>query len=400
MVVYAPTASETPLLSVSSYPSWTHLRELAAVRLEQPLALSVYLNLDPRETGTAPDLATRVNSLVDESAKQVRAQELSHDDKEALKAAHTRLADYLKGFDHSDHGGPGHVHGLAAFAAPGRLDTLLLPEAVADQVSLEPAFHLAPLVSQASDREGLIVFVGREQGRIYLSRGGTLLELDDLTESVHGQHDQGGWSQSRYKRSIDNEVRDHLKLVAQALGVLSRRERRPIALVGTEEAKGDFLRELEHEAQEARDLVAGWATAEAHTNSEGLRQVTEPVFAEWWAKQEAELVDSWQESTGKGARGVGGWAETLAAASDGRVEVLLYDAGPGKMIPSAYECPACGRGAATGGPCPLDGSGLRQVENAADLAIREALRYGGKVWALRHDPRLSAVEGVGALLRF
>lgn len=400
MAVYAPTASESTQANVPS--SWNRLRQLAAVRLDKPLALSVYLDLDPRETSTIPDLATRVNALADETAKLVRAQaaKLEHDEAAALKTAQERLADYLSSFDHGDHPGR-HVHGLAVFASPGLLEPVLLPDTVADKVCLEPAFHLSPLVAQASGREGLVVFVSREQGRVYLTRGGSVRELDDLTEAVHSQHDQGGWSQARYERSIDNEVRDHLKLVAAALGELSRQERRPLALVGTEELKGDFLRRLEHESPETAGLVAGWAVAEAHTGGEGLRQVAEPVFAEWWARQEAELVDSWQEAVGKGARGTGGWADTLAAASDGRVEVLLYEDSPGRVkMTSAYECPTCGRGAASSGPCPLDGGTMRQVENAADLAIRETLRYGGKVWALRYDPRLVAVEGVGALLRF
>src|SRR5256885_9916650 len=35
------------------------------------------------------------------------------------------------------------------------------------------------------------------------------------SDEVHGQHDQGGWSQARYQRSVEKEVHDHLKRTAE-----------------------------------------------------------------------------------------------------------------------------------------------------------------------------------------
>ena len=93
-----------------------------------------------------------------------------------------------------------------------------------------------------------------------------------------------------------------------------------------------------------------------------------------------------------------GWAETLEAASDARVEVLLYEEGADR---EAWQCAACGRLSATGGQCPLDGTETERRDDGLDLTVHQTVAHGGTVWA-RHRARRSRLpsEGVGALLRY
>jgi peptide subunit release factor 1 (eRF1) len=122
-----------------------------------------------------------------------------------------------------------------------------------------------------------------------------------------------------------------------------------------------------------------------------------PVLAEAEAKREAEVLARWREDAGRGARAASGWEETLEAASDGRVETLLFQDG---VDHPAFRCPACGRAAASGGSCPLDGTSLEATDAGLDLAVHQTLAHGGEVWAIRHQQDLAPVEGIGALLRF
>ena len=46
---------------------------------------------------------------------------------------------------------------------------------------------------------------------------GQILEHVDVTSDVHGQHDQGGWSQARFQRGIEHEVLLHMKDVSDIL---------------------------------------------------------------------------------------------------------------------------------------------------------------------------------------
>jgi peptide subunit release factor 1 (eRF1) len=108
-----------------------------------------------------------------------------------------------------------------------------------------------------------------------------------------------------------------------------------------------------------------------------------------------EAIERWREERGRSGRASAGWADTLAAASDGRVEVLLLGDGARQK---AYRCPQCGRAEASAGTCPLDGTEL-EPGAGADLAVERTLEQGGAIVTVLGG-ELDDAEGVGALLRF
>jgi hypothetical protein len=89
--------------------------------------------------------------------------------------------------------------------------------------------------------------------------------------------------------------------------------------------------------------------------------------------------------------------KTLEAASDARVDVLLYEEGADH---EAWQCAACGRLSASGGQCPLDGTETDRRDEGLDLAVHQTVAHGGTVWAVTAHEDLGHSEGVGALLRY
>jgi peptide subunit release factor 1 (eRF1) len=124
--------------------------------------------------------------------------------------------------------------------------------------------------------------------------------------------------------------------------------------------------------------------------------VVRPVFDEERARCEQEAVERWREAHGRGERAAAGWKQTLDAASDGRVEVLLLEDQPRRQ---AWHCPQCGRAYADGGKCPLDGSRLEEEPDGADLAVHQTLLHGGSVVRLDAGA-LGDPARIAALLRF
>ena len=104
-----------------------------------------------------------------------------------------------------------------------------------------------------------------------------------------------------------------------------------------------------------------------------------------------------ERELGRNGRAASGWHATLEAASDARVELLLFRDGANH---AAKRCPACGRLSVDGSKCPLDGTQLDESQDGLDLAVHQTLAHGGRVWAVRHRDDLDDAEGVGALLRF
>jgi peptide chain release factor subunit 1 len=375
--------------------TWEGLRDLAAFRASNGCAISLYLDLDPSVSPTAGDAASRVNSLVDEIVRSEAANraELTHEQKQGLRADAARLsAFFAEQFSREG------SRGYAVFCAG--LDNvwqpLALSERVPDLVRVGRAFYLAPLVPLVGRGEGaLVAVVGRERAELYRLRAGRLEELVEQFDEQHGRHDQGGWSQARYQRHIEKLVQDHLREFAEGVDRWVRRLRGPrLVVVCSEETRAEFEEALSHDVRKA---IVGWTSAEAHAGPAELLQAVEPVLARWRAEQEASAVERWSEEAGRNGRAAAGWAQTLEAASDGRVELLLFQEGSDRR---AWECPACGRLGVEGGTCPLDGTRMEASRDGLDLAVHQTLAHGGTVWALRERHDLEPVEGIGALLRY
>jgi len=374
--------------------TWEGLRDLAAFRVENGCAISFYLDLDPGLSPTRGEVETRAHALVDEIERSEAATRagLTHEQRQGLKDDAARLRAFFEE-DFSREGS----HGYAVFCAG--LDNLWRPlpltERVPDLARVGAALYLEPLVPLVGTGEGaLVAAVGRERGDLYRLSGGRLEELVEHFDEQPRRHDQGGWSQARYQRHIDKLVQDHLRDVAELIDRELRRLRGPrLVIVCAEETRAEFAEALSHEA---RDAIVGWAVAEAHAGPTELLGVVTPVLEGWRAEQEASAVERWTEEAGRNGRAAAGWAETLEAASEGRVDLLLFQDGVERP---AWECPACGRIGLEAGACPLDGTRM-ESRDGLDLAVHQTLAHGGMVWVLRERRDLDPVEGIGALLRY
>jgi len=371
------------------------LRELAGFRAAKGCAISLYLDLDPQNTINPGDVQSRVNSLLDVGGRDagVGSDSLSREQKHSLDADVERIKQYFAlDFDRSG------MRAVALFSS--QLDdlwlTLPLPAAVADDVRLGKTLYLAPLLGLLGRGEGAIVaVVSRERGELYRLRGGRLEEVENEFEEAPNQHTQGGWSQARYQRHVDEVVGRHVRNVAELIDARVRQDpSTQLVIVAVEEQRSDIESTLSNESKNA---IVGWATAASHLAGQELLDVVAPVFEEARAEQERQALERWREEAARDGRAASGWQQTLEAASDGRVELLLVQEAANR---EAYQCPSCGRGQITNGSCPLDDTPMEPRPDGLDLAVHKTLEHGGSVWLAQHSEDLGPVEGIGALLRF
>lgn len=375
--------------------TWDELRELAEFEAEHGCAVSLYLNLDPSVAPTPADVAARVRALLDEAGKAPAANQpdLSHAQRLAVRADFERIRRYYDDEFRRD-----GAQGLAVFAAS--LDNiwrvLPLTEPVEDGIRVGSGLHVVPLVPLVGRGEGaVIVAASRERGQIFRLRAGALEELGDLFEEQPRRHDQGGWSQARHQRHIDNLALEHLRAVADRLDAILRREPSlRVIVVASEEARAELTELLSHQASAA---VVGQISAEAHASPARLLQLAEPVLDEWRASAEQDLVEAWRAEVGREGRASAGWAQTIEAASDGRVATLLVGSGADRPV---WCCPACGRLTAAPGKCALDGTTLEERPDGLDLVVRQTLAHGGDVCSVSRAHDLEPFDGLGAVLRF
>jgi peptide chain release factor subunit 1 len=373
--------------------TWDDVRRLAEYRATRGSAISLYLDLAPTDSPTPRDAATRVSALLADGHKDGAARELSHAEKEALKRDFARIERYFAQEFERD-----GAHGLALFCA-GLDDVwipLQLPDPVPDGISVERDFYLEPLAPLVGRGDGAIVaVVNRERGSLYRLRAGRLEEAGDLSEEQPRRHDQGGWSQARFQRHIDELAADHYRRVVEAIERRVRGSKgSKLVIACPEEVRAEFEHLL---SQDARHALAGWAAVEAHAAAPEVLAAVSPVLEHARAEHEAATLERFREELGRAGRAVGGWAGTLEAASDARVELLLCTGGVERK---AWQCPQCGRASAEDGSCPLDGTTFEARRKGLDLALHHTLAQGGTVCVVRERRDLDPLEGIGALLRF
>lgn len=375
--------------------TWEGLRLLASFRAQHGCAISLYLNLDPHASPTPVDLHKRARALVDEAARRSAAseRELTHDQRAALRADLDRIRTYVE--RDLDRDG---ANGVVLFAAS--LDnlwrSLKLSQAVPDAVKVNSDLYLTPLVPLVGSGEGtLVAHVGRERGDIYLLREGRLVEVADRSEEQPRRHDQGGWSQANFQRHVDHLVQEHLRGVADELDRLLRsRDADAVVIACTDDIRAELQPMLSSAVAKA---LGGWMSVEAHATPAELLPGASAVLGDLRGRREQAALARWREDAGRGGRAAAGWPETLEAASDGRVDLLLYRLGVNRP---AWRCPACGRAQAEDGTCPLDGTELEEHEEGLDLAVHQTLAHGGKALAVSAQLDLEPVGGLGALLRY
>jgi peptide chain release factor subunit 1 len=367
-------------------------RSLADHRAQKGLCLSLFLDLDAKTVPTAKDLTSHVHSLLDRARREVSrlADELGHDEvaaaREDLDAAETYFED---DFDRS--GAAGFALYVAALDAVRHEVRLSSP--VDDAAQVGRAFALVPLLpSLERERELVLAAVGRERGTIWRSRGGTTELVEDRTEEIRGQHDQGGWSQARFQRSIDKDALDHLRDVANALAdTIHAGDDTLLVVACVEEQRATFDDLL---APHLREALIGWATMEAHADEHALERDAAQLLEGRLRSEREALLERWRIARAHGEPAIATWEEALEAAAGGAVEAALLDG----RTAEAWLCPACGRGSLSAGQCALDGTELvEETGGALELVVRGTLANGGEA---RVVDALPETEGVAALLRF
>jgi peptide chain release factor subunit 1 len=364
-------------------------RELAGFQSRSGCALSMYLDLDPSVTPTIPDVDAKFRARLAEAEKLGESLSASRDCRLALRADIERIRAWrADGFDRDG------AHGFALFVSGADDLFVALPLAgrVADAVQVGDELNLVPLVDQFNDDGALVAVVSRERGQVFRLSGGRLEEVVDETEDTPGSHDQGGWSQARYRRHIEHLIQQHLKHVG---GAIDRQLRRPgglqIVVVIPEEMRNAFAAEL---STEARDAVIGWVSAEAHAGPAELLRAVRPVLDEADARRHEAVLERYEEALGRGERATRGWQATLEAAADTRVDVLLLGDGANSVV---WQCPVDRRAYVEDGTCPVDGAALVERPDGADVAVHLALAEGGTVMRFGAG---RVPDGIGALLRF
>ena len=373
-----------------SAPDRDQLRALAELRLDRPVVLSLYLNLDPSQFATPPARKSVVRSLIDEAERRVRERNgLSDEDRAALQGSLERARAFLENDLPTD-----GAHALAVFASEQNdlFEALKLPRSVPNRVAVGHSPLVGPLARIARRERWCVTLVNRRDARILRGGPDGLREVERIHDDVSGQHDQGGWSQSRYQRGVEKEKDDHLKTTCDAL--LRHFKRQPfqrLIVGGPREVVTDFEQKLHHYLSER---LAGRVEVDVERSSpDQVLEAARPLIEKLEREREHDALER------LGERGACGVEDVLPPLNERRVELLILDEQFGGV--TGVQCLECGWLGLEGERCPADGSETVQLDDLTEAMIELCVQQAADLLAVHHEREaLERYGGAAALLRF
>ena len=376
------------------------LRALSEVEADEPVVVSLFLDLDPAQFATPAARASQITSLLSKLDELLRDETLSRDATDALKADRRRIEEFLRDDDLDADG----AAALAVYSSDALevFEAVKLPNGVDGAVHVDQRPILEPVMGLQDDGAWCVLLVTRDSARVF--RGGPtgIREIHDVQSDVKNQHSAGGWSQARFERSVDREVEWHLE---RATDLLFRHfKRRPFEhlIVGANnEALRPALTGETHAYLSER--IRGWVDIDEKRASEDeVFEAVREVMDAHLEQEELALLERFAAERATDGRAAEGIEPVLAALAERRVETLLVR--DGAAAPGT-KCVTCGwLGPAGIQLCPVDETALDAVENVVEPAIQAAIQQSAAVHVLRFtdgdESAQPASEPVAALLRY
>jgi peptide chain release factor subunit 1 len=357
--------------------------------------ISLYLNLQADDRGR-----DRFEPFLrKELADRVRTYGARAPERDSLQTDAAKIRQYVAGIDAS-------VNGLALFACSGAdlFEPVLLAAPIDEHrlyISNDP--HLYPLARVLDEYPRyLALLADTASARIFVFAANTIEKTHHIQGTKTKHHKQGGWSQARYQRHVENAHVQHLKEVVEHVSRIVRDEAIERIVIAGDEVLVPLLRE--HLPKDVAARIVDLVRLDAKSPEHDVLQSTIAALKEKDAETDRERVDALLGAYRANGLACVGVEDTLKAFAMGQVDELLMTSAPdaidpGKRVAAAGPYGSVPPRAASrrdGGPT----SSPSVEERAADTLFNQARKTGAKIRFIDDASLLEAVGGVGAFLRF
>lgn len=377
------------------------LDRLAAFEPAPYPVISLYLNTKPGQTGR-DQFQTFVRK---EFAARARTYPAGSPESDSLAKDLDRIARFL------DNELDPAANGVAVFAcSAGELFEAVQVPASIDQhwLYIGDRPHLYPLARVASQYPRYAALLAdTNTARILVFATGKLVAEEEVIGTKTKRNAQGGWSQARFQRHVENFHVQHVKEVVDALEKIVLREGITEIIISGDEVVMPLLRDQlpKHLQEKIVDQVRIETDAPLHevikTSLDAMKRVR--------SQTEREKVEAAVGAYRAGGLGVVGPEDTLEALVKGQVDELLITARVRELEPvgpraaaraassirqslpePAVQSAAAGEAAQVGDT----------VVRLADELVNKATQTAARITFVEDPALLSEFGGVAALLRF
>jgi peptide subunit release factor 1 (eRF1) len=379
------------------------IKTLAAFEPSEFPVISLYLNAQADERGRDNFLGWLKNELSE------RVKEYAEDSPEekSLKQDIEKINEFANSI-RSD------ANGVAIFAcsgANGFFETAQFATSIEQNeilISDRPyIFPMARLIEQ--NPRYVVAWADTNAARIYLFGGELAVNAETETEAqveeiqnVKTQRQQqGGWSQMRFQRRIENFHVQHAKEVAETLDKLVRDEEIETVVLSGDAARAiHFLRDEMPKA--LADKVIEEMSLDQYASEKDFQEESLKAVRRYDAQKDIEEVARLMDEVGANNLGVIGVSATLAALSNGQVQELLILSDPEKIryneqrVEKILEDYAPGDDNSANDALP----NTSERQQVLDELLVRAINSAARIRFIEDATLLMSVGGVGAILRY
>lgn len=376
------------------------IRDLASFQDTNACALSFYFQPSAPRNKSHKEDAILIKDLAREAMRRFDDSAGAKDKirKESLRADIERILQLSR--DLRSNG----THAKAVFACADQSlwHEFELPATLpGTQLFVDGYFHLKPLAHLlgALPRLG-VVLVDRHRARFFDLRLGELTERESLfqTLSRKGRSDgYAGYDGGRAQRRVEDEARQHLKAVADALQHSLEKRVFEKWILGCQDVHRSLLEPQLH-AYVSQALLGRFQADVAHATRDEILAHAQQIVEEWQLTRRQQLVSEVLNQARSKGRGVTGLRRVLRALEMGEVQTLLL----GEAFQAhAVECSGCGHlDAHLIAFCPICGRSTQEVVDVGEALLPWVIRRDVETFYVKDDAEFDKVGNIAALLRF
>lgn len=371
------------------------LRHLARLPRTGTPFLTLYLNT----RWDSEKQRERVRIFVKTKLKEclAAADELGGDARRTLEEDAEKVEHYVRGLVNRAWDEP--FDGVAVFACSGlgeyRVVRSHFPFPESFTCSDRPV--LRPVAQSAREGEpALLAMVNGDAGRLLaFEMGAVTREFAFADEEFPGRHEQGGWSQARYQRHVDEHLNRNLRRLSdQLVRWAGERQGARIVLSGPDPLLAAFEPLLPKRLEGA---VCARLRLDPSSAPDVICDEVRSALRAGRDQEDAEAVDNLLNKVRGAGRGAVGPEAVAEAVAAGRVHVLYLAQ---SFREAGWKCFGCGALGVKAPPeCPQCGKPVEGAELGEEL-VRGTLAADGRVVAVNGHGGLQGEGGVGAALRY
>ncbi|MEK7271735.1 MAG: Vms1/Ankzf1 family peptidyl-tRNA hydrolase [Nitrospirota bacterium] len=369
----------------------SELKELAAIRPNEKLFISLYLNVNPL-TNPKGDYIIHFKNMAKELLDKI-----GRDTEKKVKNAIDKIESHLKGNKRE------LKKGIALICSSDleiwKNYNLSLP--VKNEIIVDNTPYIQPLVFLLNNYPRCVVLlVDRELAKIFIVHLGEIKEYTELfTPDIPGKHKKGDWfslSQKRFERHIDYHVGIHIKEVVKALEDFLHKESMNNIIIGGSE---DAVTKVKNILPQAiiRKVISTF-NAETFLGEKEVLNKTLKVLEELEGEKQKNMAEELITKAMKNNMAVIGIEDVLGNLQEGKVMKLVFLK---DLTAVGFKCSNCGfLTVQTIKSCPYCGGKFEGVHYLIDYTAQKAVEQGALIEIITKSDELVKAGGIGAFLRF